>query len=91
LHFAFYNLHLILPAHAISTKNKHLLVIYSIPTRGFTAVLSVFKGTPPKKPLDSKCCWSVLDGVCGQAWVEPTGEDSCLLVFNLVLATSGVI
>ena len=31
-----------LPARAISTKNKHLLVIYPIPTRGFTAALSVF-------------------------------------------------
>src|SRR5206468_11471020 len=31
-----------LPARAISTKNKHLLVIHSIPTRGFTAVVSVF-------------------------------------------------
>jgi hypothetical protein len=41
-----------LPAHAISTKNKHLLVIYSIPTRGFTAAVSVFKGTPPPKPLE---------------------------------------
>src|ERR1041384_5776028 len=26
----------------------------SIPTRGFTAVLSVFRGTPPTKPLDCK-------------------------------------
>jgi len=43
-----------LPAHAISTKNKHLLVIYSIPTRGFTAAVSVFRGTPPPKPLDCK-------------------------------------
>jgi hypothetical protein len=40
-----------LPAQAISTKNKHLLVIYSIPTRGFTAAVSVFIGTPPPKPL----------------------------------------
>jgi hypothetical protein len=31
-----------IPAQAISTKNKHLLAIYSIPTRGFTAVVSVF-------------------------------------------------
>jgi len=45
---------LTLPAHAISTKNKHLLVIYSIPTRGFTAALSVFRGTPPPKPLECK-------------------------------------
>jgi hypothetical protein len=42
------------PAQAISTKNKHLLVIYSIPTRGFTAAVSVFGGTPPAKPFDCK-------------------------------------
>ena len=41
-----------LPAHAISTKNKHLLVIYSIPARGFTAAVSVFEGTPPTKPFN---------------------------------------
>jgi hypothetical protein len=33
---------LTVPAHAVSTKNEHLLVIDSIPTRGFTAALSVF-------------------------------------------------
>jgi hypothetical protein len=44
----------LLPAHAISIKNKHLLVIYSIPARGFTAVVSVFIGTPPPKPLNCK-------------------------------------
>jgi hypothetical protein len=32
------------PARAIYTKNKHLLVIYAIPTRGFTAAVSVFNG-----------------------------------------------
>jgi hypothetical protein len=41
----------LLPARAISKKNKHLLMVYSTPTRGFTAVLSVFRGTPPTKPL----------------------------------------
>jgi hypothetical protein len=30
------------------------LVIYSIPTRGFTAAVSVFKGTPPPKPFNCK-------------------------------------
>lgn len=43
-----------LPARAISIKNKHLLVIYSTPTRGFTAAVSVFMGTPPAKPLNCK-------------------------------------
>jgi hypothetical protein len=38
----------------VSTKNKHLLVIYLIPTRGFTAAVSVFRGTPPPKPLICK-------------------------------------
>ena len=42
------------PAPAISTKNKHLMAIYAIPTRGFTAAVSVFKGTPPTKPFDCK-------------------------------------
>ena len=41
-----------LPARAISIKNKHLLAIYAIPTRGFTAAVSVFRGTPPAKPLN---------------------------------------
>ena len=40
------------PARVVSTKNKHLLVIYSIPTRGFTAAVSVFMGTPPAKPFE---------------------------------------
>jgi hypothetical protein len=44
----------VLPARAISIKNKHLLVVYSTPTRGFTAVVSVFMGTPPAKPLNCK-------------------------------------
>jgi hypothetical protein len=43
-----------IPARAISTKNKHLLEIYPIPARGFTAALSVFGGTPPPKPLIAK-------------------------------------
>ena len=54
LHSTLAILHSILPARAISTKNKHLLVIYSIPTRGFTAAVSVFRGTPPPKPLECK-------------------------------------
>ena len=41
-------------AHAISTKNKHLLLSSQIPTRGFTAAVSVFRGTPPTKPLVRK-------------------------------------
>jgi hypothetical protein len=64
---------LALPAHAISTKNKHLLVIYSIPARGFTAAVSVFGGTPPPKPLICKS-WSHRPGArLRRRWAEPTG------------------
>src|SRR5262245_66398 len=34
-------------AGAISTKNKHLLAVYSTPARGVTAAVSVFRGKPP--------------------------------------------
>jgi hypothetical protein len=58
---------------AISTKNKHLLAIYSIPARGFTAVLSVFRGTPPPKPFDCKI-WSSRAGACpSDAWIHLIG------------------
>ena len=68
-----------LPAHAMaeplgwappSTKNKHLLVIYSIPTRGFTAAVSVFRGTPPTKPLNCKIGFWTL----GRAQWRPMGR-----------------
>jgi hypothetical protein len=45
---------LALPARVVSTKIRHLLVISSIPARGFSAAVSVFRGTPPAKPLDCK-------------------------------------
>ena len=64
-----------LPAHAISTKNKHLLVIYSIPTRGFTAAVSVFRGTPPPKPLDCKIWLNTSGAQFCQRWGHPTGGE----------------
>ena len=77
-----------LPAHAISTKNKHLLVIYSIPTRGFTAAVSVFMGTPPAKPLKCKVCSNHLGALMSDPWADPTGEEFCILcaIFSFVLS-----
>jgi hypothetical protein len=62
-----------LPARAISIKNKHLLVIYSIPTRGFTAAVSVFRGTPPPKPLNCKSVSNHFGARIRQRWADPTG------------------
>jgi hypothetical protein len=72
-----------LPARAISIKNKHLLVIYSIPARGFTAAVSVFRGTPPPKPLICKFVSNRLGAHLRSRWADPTGEmprHSCALI-----------
>ena len=63
------------PARAISTKNKHLLVIYSIPTRGFTAAVSVFRGTPPPKPLECKFWLNTIGALFCDRWAYPTGGE----------------
>ena len=70
MHYAFESL----PARAISTKNKHLLVIYSIPTRGFTAAVSVFRGTPPPKPSKCKIRFALPGDVIGRSRAHHTGE-----------------
>ena len=75
-----------LPARAISIKNKHLLVIYSIPTRGFTAAVSVFRGTPPAKPLICKSVSNHPGALMSDLWADPTGEECCILcaIFSFV-------
>jgi hypothetical protein len=64
-----------LPARAISTKNKHLLVIYSIPTRGFTAAVSVFRGTPPPKPFKCKSKPDTLGVLVSDRGADPIGGE----------------
>jgi hypothetical protein len=88
---ALYIVHSTLPAHAISTKNKHLLVIYSIPARGFTAAVSVFRGTPPPKPLKCKSVSNHLGARLRWPWVEPTGEEFVLLCAIFSLAVADII
>jgi hypothetical protein len=78
-----------LPARAISTKNKHLLVIYSIPTRGFTAAVSVFRGTPPPKPSKCKIRFALPGAAIGRSWAHHIGE--CLrMATSLVPAKIGL-
>jgi hypothetical protein len=64
-------------------------VIYSIPTRGFTAAVSVFIGTPPAKPLKCKSVSNHLGGaLMSDLWADPTGEEFCILcaIFSFVLS-----
>ena len=80
-----------LPARAISIKNKHLLVVYSTPTRGFTAAVSVFRGTPPPKPLKCKSVSNRLGARNRSAWAHHVGgmpRHSCA---SIRLALSDII
>ena len=62
------------PARVISRKNNYLLMIYSIPARGFTAALSVFEGTPPTKPLICKLSFvRSCATVVGRTWAHHVG------------------
>jgi hypothetical protein len=51
------------------------LVIYSIPTRGFTAAVSVFRGTPPPKPLECKFWLNTIGALLCERWADPTGGE----------------
>ena len=79
-----------LPARAISTKNKHLLVIYSIPTRGFTAAVSVFRGTPPPKPSKCKIRFLVSGDAIDRSWPHRVGDDSKLALAKINLSPEDI-
>ena len=81
----------VLPARAISIKNKHLLVVYSTPTRGFTAAVSVFRGTPPAKPLKCKFVSNRLGALFSDLWADPTGGKPRLSCALIRLALSDII
>ena len=79
------------PARAISIKNKHLLVIYSIPTRGFTAVVSVFRGTPPAEPLIAKNRVLHPGAAFDHSWAHLVGGQPKLACFKFVIAPGDII
>ena len=80
-----------LPARAISTKNKHLLAIYSIPTRGFTAAVSVFRGTPPPKPLECKSWLNTIGALLCDQWAQPIGGEPRLSCARLNFVSVDII
>jgi len=49
------------------------LVIYAIPTRSFMAVVSVFMGTPPAKPLICKSDSTRSGALWSNLWADPNG------------------
>jgi hypothetical protein len=69
------------------------LAIYSIPTRGFTAAVSVFRGTPPAKPLICKFKIRLvrLRDTIFRSWAHPTGEASLLVLAKFNLSPEDII
>ena len=68
------------------------MAIYSIPTRGFTAALSVFGGTPPPKPLKLNCKirFRVFVVAAGGAWAHHTGDDFMFVFAKISLSPEDI-
>jgi len=66
-------------------------VIYQIPTRGFTAAVSVFMGTPPPKPLNCKSVLIRSGALVSDLWADPTGEEFSFFCAILCLSLPDII
>jgi len=67
------------------------LVIYTIPTRGFTAAVSVFMGTPPAKPLKCKSVFIQRGALVSDRRAEPNGGKQLLSGTEFDLASGDII
>ena len=79
------------PARAISKKNKHLLKPWSVPTRGFTAAVSVFRGTPPPKPSKCKSVLNRFGALGSDPWTWTIGGEFCIPGARFDLVQSDII
>src|SRR5258706_15543739 len=62
----------------------------AMPTRGFTAVVSVFGGTPPPKPLICKIRFAISGDVTGHSRAHHTGDDSKLVFAKFSLSPDDI-
>jgi hypothetical protein len=69
------------------------LLSCQIPTRGFTAAVSVFRGTPPTKPLICKFKIRLArsNDAIFRSWAHPTGEASLLVLAKFKLSPEDII
>jgi hypothetical protein len=65
----------------------------AIPTRGFTAAVSVFGGTPPVKPLNCNCKirFVLLCAAIFRSWAHHAGDDSMLVLVKFMLSLEDII
>src|SRR5689334_17466479 len=63
----------------------------AIPTHGFTVALSVFRGTPPEKPLNCKSVSNRLGARFRSVWAHHVGGTSRHSCASIRLALSDII
>ena len=73
MHYALCILHLNRSRPMPFQQRTNTSCYLAIPTHGFTVVLSVFRGTPPAKPLKCKSVSNRLGARFRQRWTESTG------------------
>jgi hypothetical protein len=72
-------------------KEQTPLEIYSIPTRGFTAAVSVFGGTPPPKPLECKFWRNTIGALPDDLWADPIGGEPRLSCAHISIVLIDII
>jgi len=62
----------------------------AIPTHGFTVVLSVFRGTPPPKPLKCKIRFALSGDVIALSWAYHVGDQPMLVLAKINLSPEDI-
>ncbi|MGH7967800.1 MAG: hypothetical protein ACREIC_03630 [Limisphaerales bacterium] len=65
-------------------------MIYSIPARGFTAAVSVFRGTPPPKPLKCKIRFALSGDAIARSWAHHIGDQPMLVLAKINLSPEDI-
>ena len=78
-----------LPAQAISTKNKHLLLSFDTNPRFHGGCFGVW-GTPPPKPLNCKIRFALPGDAIDRSWAHHVGDDSMLVLAKFSLAPEDI-
>ena len=79
-----------LPAHAISAKNKHLLLSFDTNPRFHGGCFGVW-GTPPPKPLNCKIRFALPGDAIDRSWAHHVGDDSMLVLAKFSLSPEDII
>src|ERR1039457_778664 len=62
----------------------------AIPTRGFTAAVSVFRGQPPTQRLICKIRFALFGDLVDLSWADPIGDDSKLVLAKFSLSPEDI-